>query len=56
MDASLSLGEADLPFLVFREAGQMERPVEFDRIDETADRAGVGVRLADRQNIDIGGP
>lgn len=55
VDASLSLGEADLPFLVFREGGQMERPVEFDRIDETADRVGIGVRITDHQNIDIGG-
>ena len=55
VDASLSLGEADLPFLVFREGGQMERPVEFDRIDGTADRVGIGVRITDHQNIDIGG-
>ena len=33
----------------------MERPVEFDRIDETADRVGIGVRITDHQNIDIGG-
>src|ERR1700704_5629039 len=40
VDASLLLGEADIPVLVFREGGQMERPVEFDRIDQTADRVG----------------
>jgi hypothetical protein len=55
VDASLSLGEADIPFLVFREGGQMERPVKFDRIDQTAYRVGIGVRITDHQNIDIGG-
>jgi hypothetical protein len=33
----------------------VERPVQFDLIDETTDRVGGGVRLADHQNIDIGG-
>jgi len=51
----LVVAQADLPFLVLREGGQMERPVEFDRIDETADRVGIGVRITDLQNIDIGG-
>jgi len=55
VDASLSLGEADLPFLAFREDKQMKRPVEFDRIDQTAGRVGIGVRITDHHNIDIGG-
>lgn len=51
----MSLGEADLTFLAFREDKQMERPLEFDRIDQTADGVGIGIQITDHQNIHICG-